>query len=686
MRYFEIRSAILQSSFRESDIVVDMVSFLYKYKYEVSAPVALRAVKAATVFVAVSVLFSGNPAEAQTQARQTEFTENGLEYVSGEIIVKLKGKSKSLTAQAFVGKAVTEKSMTLKGSWSGLNMHQFKIANKTQMKTTLQDLKADPEVEYAEPNYILRAPGDVPEGHSAVSFSQARSAAAQVAGTSAVGIYAQTQAPIALPHTWAELSTTSGSPVVVAVIDTGVDYNHTIFQESGAIWTNEREIPNNGIDDDGNGYIDDVRGWNFVNGNNNPMDDNYHGTHVAGIVLGVTQDLFASPMAPAKIRIMPLKFLDADGAGATSDAVQAIYYAVNNGARVLNNSWGGGGYSRSLLDAVSYAYSHRVVFAAAAGNASSNNDAVPTYPAGYSVPNVISVAATNDYDVLASYSNYGAASVHVGAPGSGIWSSMPGNMFGSISGTSMATPFVAGLAATILYENTSLSAYQVRDLIFTGADPVRSLQNRTITKARINTFNSVLAAKTASGSSQQPAFSGRNPASDDDGAAVGGCGLVKALHDDIGGPGGTAQRNIVFFGLLAAFLAPILVAFMLRRQSGKSRRRYPRYQIASEVRMTVGGRELVGQVNSISLGGLAVATGVADVAEGSQGADPDAWLENGGVVAMVIKSPDGREEIKVAGRVVWSEEKKGYGVAFEGADSSVLNSIGRWTAGLLKSS
>lgn len=587
------------------------------------------------------------------------------EYVPGEVIIKLKGSGKTMKAQAFIGKAVSEKAMTLKGSYSGLNMHHFKLGNGQDLEATLRDLRSDPDVEYAEPNYILKAPGQVGQ-EEVISMSDVRAQSA-VATSSTVGALAQTNAPIQLQSAWSQMSS-SVSPVVVAIIDTGVDMNHEVFVDSGAIWTNPNEIAGNGIDDDANGYIDDVHGWNFAANNNSPMDDDNHGTHVAGIVLGTTQDIAAYPMQPAAIRIMPLKFLDASGMGTTSDAVKAIYYAVNNGAKVLNNSWGGGGYSNSLLDAIAFAYSRRVVFVAAAGNASSNNDVTPTYPANYSVPGVISVASTTDADGLSSFSNFGVSTVHVGSPGSSIWSSLPNNFYGRASGTSMATPFVAGLAALMLRENSSLSAYQVRELLFAGAQKISSLQTKTTTKARINAYNSVVAAKSATGDSSQPSFaaSSREPASAE---VAAGCGVVKALIDDAGGPSGTS-RNLAFFGLLVLFAAPVVVALVLRQSSGKSRRRFPRYDIASTVRLKVGDRELVGNVNSISMGGVSLQT--------------DAWLENGGVVTMSIKSPDGREEIQVGGKIVWSEEKKRYGVAFEGADSSSLNSIARWTSGLLK--
>jgi len=595
------------------------------------------------------------------------------EYVPGEVIVKLKGSGKTMKAQAFIGKAVSEKSMQLKGSFSGLNMHHFKLGAAQTLEQTLKELRDDPDVEYAEPNYILKKPvtiqGVSGDGESmAMSDVHAQAGAGGTVGT--MSAISQTNAPIQLLNAWNAMAG-SATPPVVAIIDTGVDMNHDIFTGSGAIWTNTGEIPGNGIDDDGNGFVDDVHGWNFVSNNNSPMDDDNHGTHVAGIVLGTTQDITATPLRAAAIRIMPLKFLDAQGSGTTTDAVKAIYYAVNNGAKVLNNSWGGGGFSNSLQDAIAFAYSRRVVFVAAAGNAAANNDVSPTYPANYSIPGVISVAATTDADGFASFSNYGTNTVHIGSPGSGIWSSLPNHLYGRASGTSMATPFVSGMAALMLRENPNLSAYQVKTLVFGASQSISSLQTKTSTHARINVYNAIVSAKSVAGSSEQPAFtaSSRDPASAE--PAVAGCGVVKALVDSASGPGGPG-RDIAFFGMLLLFAAPIVVALAMRQSSGKSRRRFPRYQIDSTVRLKIGEKELVGSVNSISMGGVSMQT--------------DAWLENGGVVTMSIRSPDGKEEIQVGGKIVWSEEKKRYGVAFEGADSSVLNSIARWTAGLLKAS
>ena len=590
-------------------------------------------------------------------------------YVPGEIIIKLKGKSKTLQAQAFIGKAVSEKSMSLKGSWSGLNMHHFSLKAGQSVDQAIAELQADPDVEYVEPNYIFDKQSAGMEGEP-VAMSEVQASAAVSSSA-----FTQTSAPIQLPAAWAEESAGPQAPVV-AVIDTGVDYNHSVFSGSNAIWSNSDEIAGNGIDDDSNGYVDDVRGWNFVANTNAPMDDDGHGTHVAGIVLGATQDITASPIAQARIKIMPLKFLDENGSGTTADAVKAIYYAVNNGANVLSNSWGGGGFSNSLLTAVAYAYDRKVVFLAAAGNSANNNDAAPTYPANYNVPNVVSVAATSDIDGFAGFSNYGKSTVHVGSPGVSIWSTLPNNMYGRQSGTSMATPFVSGLAALMLRENPTMSSYQVRNLIFESSQVITSLTNRTTTQARINAYNAIVAAKTTSADASQPVYdaaaNSRAPASADDASQVGGCGLVaKSIYDSTGGNGPSGPfRNLAFFAVLAILVAPIVVSVILRNREPAHRRRHTRYQIASAVTMKVGDRELTGQVSSISLGGVQVNT--------------DAWLENGGIVTMQIRSPDGNDKIEVQGHIVWSEEKKRYGVAFDNAEENALAAISRWTQSLIR--
>ena len=264
----------------------------------------------------------------------------------------------------------------------------------------------------------------------------------------------------------------TSSSVVVAVIDTGVDYNHVDLEAN--IWTNTREVAGNGIDDDGNGYTDDIRGWNFVSNNNNPADDNGHGTHVAGTIGAVGNNGIGIAGVAWSVKVMALKFMDATGSGNLSDAVAAIDYARVNGAKVINASWGGGGFSSLLQSAITRFQNAGGVFVAAAGNEGANNATTPSYPANY--PNVISVAASTSTGTLASFSNYGT-NVDIVAPGQNILSTIPGNRYTSYSGTSMASPHVAGAFALLWGQSPTLTATQLVSLVMSNTDAV--LTNRT---------------------------------------------------------------------------------------------------------------------------------------------------------------------------------------------------------------
>jgi subtilisin family serine protease len=606
--------------------------------------------------------------QARAQISQSD------DFVPGEVIVKLKKDPRSDESQKFFGKVSSQKGMVLKRSWSGINMHKFSAKSQApqSVKELIEELKNDPEVEYAEPNYYVRR---LSVGEPQVlSESEVAAMSATVSATS----YSQNGAPIDIDPTWVALSPNNSKPIV-AIIDTGVDYNHRVFTESQAIWRNPLEVAGNGIDDDGNGYIDDTRGWNFVSNNNSPWDDDGHGTHVAGIVLGATVNIAANPVAISKIKIMPLKFLGRGGSGTTSDAIEAIYYAANNGAKVLNNSWGGGSYSQSLVDAIAYSYSKKVVFVAAAGNAGSNNDASPTYPSSYTFDHLIAVAATYDWDLMAGFSNYGANSVHIGSPGVGIYSTLPNNTFGYMNGTSMATPLVSGVAAMMLYEKSSMNGYQIKELLLDNGDTIASLATKTTTGHRLNAYDAVMAAKSTPVDAYMPAYdssvnASRAPASMTKTKAA-GCGTVaKIIWDQKngGGPGGAnPMRTTAFFGLLLILIAPIMLNIYLRNRDPKNKRAHTRYVIDSSVRVKVGGRELTGQISTISMGGAQLNT--------------QAMLEQGGIVTMQIASPDGKDVINVEGKIVWSDKEQQYGVQFQNAQESVLQAISRWTQSLIRS-
>ncbi|MEQ1875904.1 MAG: S8 family peptidase, partial [Bdellovibrionia bacterium] len=347
--------------------------------------------------------------------------------VHNEVLVKLKGgigiqkfaTQKPNGAPKYGQNGAALGKYKVKESLNKLKIHRFELTAGQSVDEALADLGSDPDVEYAEPNYIF---GKLEVEKSQTMTKSDLDAMALANGSSSLAF---TLANIQTSEAWG-VAHGSEKPII-AIIDSGSDASHEILRD--ALWTNPNEIAANGVDDDHNGYVDDIHGWNFVNNTNNPADGDGHGTHVAGIVRGVSQDIFAWPLGSASIQIMTLKFLDDNGSGSTADAVSAIYYAVNNGAKILNNSWGGTTYSRALHEAIAFAYQHEVLFIAAAGNAKSNNDSSPMYPANYDVPNVLSVAATNDYDSLASFSNFGVSSVHIASPGVSILSSYPPNSY-----------------------------------------------------------------------------------------------------------------------------------------------------------------------------------------------------------------------------------------------------------------
>lgn len=606
----------------------------------------------------------------------------GQERIPGEFLVKLKAQGGFGAANKLYAKAAGRASM--KSAMKALHVYHLKAASDSEAGSLMAELMVDPDVEFVEPNYRIRI--------AQATAASAWIAASDVGQFTAGGTYSQSSAPTRVSQAWNDVTSSLPTVPVVAVIDSGIEYTHGVFTGSGAVWNNPgetgtdslmRDKRTNGVDDDANGYVDDYRGWNFINGTNNAADDNNHGTHCAGIVLGVTQDIFATPIGTARIRIMPLKFLDSSGSGSTAGAVSAIYYAVANGAHVINNSWGGSSYSQSLHDALKWAYDQGVVLTAAAGNNSANIDSSPMYPAAYPVPGQVTVAATTNVDGLAGFSNFGAVAVALGAPGSSVLSTVRGGGFMSMNGTSMAAPFVAGLAALAKRENPDLNAFQLRNLLRNSVDTISALNGRTTTGGRSNAQTVVTLAKSSVGSfsafggpqpsysASAPAGASREPASEG-GGKKGGCGTI-AWTTGVGGPGSGFPTFAAVFAVVWTLL-PMLVWMTLRRRrkKGAALRKHPRFVMHSDVKIKMGDRELSGHMNTISVGGI--------------GFDVDAMLDRGGSVTVLIQSPDGDEQVSVEGRVVWQESGGRYGLQFDQAKESIQNRILAWTSSLKKAS
>lgn len=347
---------------------------------------------------------------------------------------------------------------------------------------------ADPAVEFAEPNWIYT--------HQATSNDP------YYVGGSLWGMYGDATTPAnqygsQAGEAWAAGKT--GSPAVyVGVIDEGVQWSHEDLAAN--IWVNPYD-PVDGLDNDGNGYVDDIRGWDFDGKNNTTYDGTQddHGTHVAGTIGAVGGNGKGVAGVVWNVKVITAKFLGRRG-GTTANAVKAVDYItdlkIRHGLNIVatNNSWGGGGYSQALYDAIERANQAGILFIAAAGNGGSdgvgdNNDTTPSYPASYPNSNIVAVAAITSTGAKASYSNYGATSVDIGAPGSGIYSTLPnkaGNGYGSYSGTSMATPHVTGAAALYAASHPGAAAATIKNAILSAAVPTASLTGKCVTGGRLN--------------------------------------------------------------------------------------------------------------------------------------------------------------------------------------------------------
>ena len=348
----------------------------------------------------------------------------------------------------------------------------------------VNDLNALPQIRYAEPDYIKqvnRTPNDL-------RFSEqwGYNNTGQTGGTSG--------ADIGLLEAWD--SFTGSSQTVIAILDTGVDYNHPDLRAN--MWINPGEIAGDGIDNDGNGYIDDIYGIDPGSGDTNPMDNDGHGTHVAGTTSAVGNNGAGVTGVNWNAKIMALKGSDASGGLPQSATIEAIGYMVNMKTKygvnvvVSNHSYGGGGYSQAELDAIAASTGAGIVFVAAAGNSGTDNDLFANYPSGYDLPGVISVAATDDRDRMAGFSQFGLTTVDLGAPGVGILSTTLGGGYGQLQGTSMASPHVAGVVGLLAGAVPGASVGSLKSAILLGADPVPSLNGKTLSGARLNAAKSLV--------------------------------------------------------------------------------------------------------------------------------------------------------------------------------------------------
>lgn len=392
------------------------------------------------------------------------------EYVPDEILVMFSSAFTFQEAEEIVSEYGYE--LTSQVSKSA-GVYLVSLPEGTDVISVQQKLLQHREIRVAEPNiiYYTQIIPDDPDFTSLWGLNNT----GQNGGLADVDVNA--------PEAWER--STGSSNVIVAVIDTGVDYTHPDLVDN--MWVNPNEVAGNGIDDDGNGYIDDIYGIDTVNDDTDPMDDHYHGTHVAGTIGARGNNADGVVGVNWDISIIACKFLNSGGSGSLSDAVECLDYLhdlkTNHNVDIVlsNNSWGGGGFSTALETAIALQNDADIIFVAAAGNSSNNNDISPSYPASYEGDNIVSVAAIDRSGNLANFSNYGATSVDIGAAGVDVYSTLPGNTYGSLSGTSMASPHVAGVLALIKADQAQLSMTQLITKLYEDAEPLASLNGLTLT-------------------------------------------------------------------------------------------------------------------------------------------------------------------------------------------------------------
>lgn len=281
--------------------------------------------------------------------------------------------------------------------------------------------------------------------------------------------------------------TTGSRNLVVAIVDSGINYLHPDLRNN--IWINSIEKNGRaGVDDDKNGFVDDIFGYDFANKKPNAMDDLGHGSHCAGIIGAKGNNNFGMAGINWNIRLMPVKFLNKNGSGTLENALNAINYASRNGARIINASWGSSGTSHLIEKAIAKLNEKNILFVAAAGNERSDNDKKPIVPGSIVSPNLISVAAIDDQADLASFSNYGLKSVHIGAPGVNILSTVLEDKYEFMSGTSMAAPFISGVCALLMAHNPKLKPSEIKANLLKSAFPLEHLRNKVSSQGMVDAF------------------------------------------------------------------------------------------------------------------------------------------------------------------------------------------------------
>jgi subtilisin family serine protease len=426
--------------------------------------------------LSLAVLSVGFSAQAFSMV---SFGQQSVEakFVPGELLVKLK-KGEKLSSSFFNDFGVTVKEEI--PSKSGMLL-RVETDGQKSLGFLISKISQSSSVKFAEPNYIYsinNTPNDPRFGELWGLNNTGANDPSRTPGTEGADISAF--------RAWDIEKGSKG--IKIAVIDTGVDYTHPDLAAN--MWANEAELNGEeGVDDDGNGFIDDIHGWDFANDDSDPIDGHSHGTHCAGTIGAVHDNGVGVAGVMADVSIVAIKFLSDSGSGTTANAVKAIQYATSLDVDLMSNSWGGGGFSQALYDAIEEASEAGIVFTAAAGNSATNNDQRPHYPSNYDLPNVVSVAAHTAQDTLASFSCYGAETVYVAAPGHKILSTVKNGGYDVYSGTSMATPHVSGAIGLLLSKEGRMDHLELRERLMGTSAPIRAYRRKTISGGRLNAYN-----------------------------------------------------------------------------------------------------------------------------------------------------------------------------------------------------
>lgn len=441
--------------------------------------------------IVLTALFTINTTSAYESDLVTHLNRYKVKTNNDSVIIKYSSNIDLLYRQAILNEAnasFTDKNLDFvddKFAPLGLESYHVLALNNADASKVIRKLKQEPAIEFIEPDSLVKVNSSTISKPNDTHFDSLW--ALKNTGQDNGLVNADINALNAWSYTKGDRN------VVIGIIDSGIDYQHPDLIDN--LWINPFEIPNDGIDNDGNGYVDDIHGINSITNDGDPQDDLSHGTHIAGIIAASGNNDEGVVGVNWQSQIASCKFLNREGYGAISDAITCFtyfvtlkrYYGVNIVA--LNNSWGNSQYSQALADVISHAEYDDIVVVAAAGNKFNNNDEKANYPASYTHDNIISVASSNRQDGLSHFSNYGTESVDIAAPGSGIYSTEPNNSYGWQSGTSMSAGYVTGALALAKAYNPYLTASELKNAVLTSGKPVAAFVNKMQSAKRLDIAN-----------------------------------------------------------------------------------------------------------------------------------------------------------------------------------------------------